>query len=328
MRRVSRIFFSVLPFLICASLLYAALFIKPSVSGASIKPAPIERRDKFFGIEVPAKGSVWAAGTNGKVILSQDGGKNWTVQVSPVKQHLQDIAAWDEQRAVAVGNEGVVILTRDGGKTWQEVKAPRSEVANKLIKVIVVPGGQAWTVGAMGAVLYSKDFGSTWERRIKEEDVAWNGITFVDAKVAWVVGEFGRMLRTTDGGVTWKPRDSPTKRSLNAVAFRDAMHGVAVGLEGTVLKTDNGGVSWSQVQSVTGEHLFDVVWDGTAWISIGTKGTVLRGEKNGTIWRYSRLSEYDLSWHTKGIRKFGALYMAGSTIGVLRDGKWHQFKAT
>lgn len=327
MKRVTRVFFSVLPFLICAGLLYAALFVKPSVTGASIKPAPIERRDRFFGIETPAENVLWAAGTNGKVIQSRDGGKGWAVQVTPVNQHLQDIAAWDEQRAVAVGNEGVVILTRDAGKTWQETKAPRSEVANKLIRVIVSPGGEAWAVGVMGAVLQSKDYGVTWERRIKEEDVTWNDITFVNTKVAWIVGEFGRMLRTTDGGATWKPRDSPTKRSLNAVAFRDAMHGVAVGLEGTLLKTDDGGTTWSQVPTATGEHLFDVVWNGAEWISVGTKGAILKGDKTGATWQHSRLSEYDLSWHTKGINKFGALYMAGSTLGVLRDGKWHPFNA-
>lgn len=327
MRRVMGVFFSMLPFFVIAGLLWAALFLKPQVVGTSIKPAPIERRDKFYGIDLPAKDVIWAVGNNGKVVFSKDNGISWTVQGTPVRHHLQDIAAWDEQRAVAVGNEGTIIVTRDGGKTWNEVNPPRSEVANKLIRVRITADGDAWTVGSMGTVLLSKDNGATWQRKIKEQDVALNDITFIDSKIAWVVGEFGHMFHTTDGGLNWKQRDSPVKSSLNAIVFRDKAHGIAVGMEGVILKTDDGGNKWIQVSKVTSEHLFDVVWDGELWLSVGTKGTFLKGDKTGTGWKFGRLSEYDLSWHTKVIKKFGAVYMAGNTIGDLRDGKWHAFKS-
>ncbi len=325
MKRIMSFIMSVLPFLICGGLLGAALFIKPKAVGNSIDPPVIGRRDRLYGFTVLDKGVLWAAGNDGKVIRSDDGGDTWMEQKTLVRLHLQDIGAWTSEKAVAVGNQGVVIVTQDGGKTWKEVEVPKSSVANKLIRVRVFADGTAWAVGEMGALLRSGDFGVSWERMAKEEDVAWNDVYFFDSRSGLVVGEFGRIMATADSGKTWRPVSSPVKSSLMGVRFRDADHGVAVGMEGMVLKSDNGGKSWSPVQKATKEHLFAVDGDKSGWVITGDKGVVLRADASGSGWKSSRLGENDLSWHTEVHKKGNDVYMSGNTIGVFRDGKWRIF---
>ncbi|MGB7631252.1 MAG: YCF48-related protein [Candidatus Deferrimicrobium sp.] len=326
MKRLSSIILAVLPFLICGGLLWSALFIKPKAIGKSIEPPVIGRRDRLYGFTVLDNGVLWAAGNDGKVIRSEDGGETWAEQKTPVQVNMQDLDAWTPEKAVAVGNQGVVIDTQDGGKTWKEVNAPKSTVANKLIRVRVFPDGEAWAVGEMGAVLRSKDFGVSWERMMKEEDVAWNDVYFFNSRSGLVVGEFGRIKSTTDGGKTWRSVSSPVKNSLMGVYFRDAEHGVAVGMEGVVLKSDDGGKSWSLMPKVTEEHLFAVDGDKNGWVASGDKGIILRSNASGVEWKSSRLSENDLSWHTKVKKKGDDIYLSGNTIGVVRDGKWQIFR--
>ncbi len=328
-RRLYSHFWSAAPFLIIGGLLAAALFIKPKAVGKTIEPPPIDRRDRFYGIAVPDPNVIWAAGNGGKVIRSEDGGKSWNVQETPVTFHLQDIAAWDVRKAVAVGNQGVIIVTGNGGKTWKEVQAPKSEVANKLVRVKTLPDGSAWAVGEMGAILSSKDYGATWTRRSKEEDVGWNGIAFADAKNGWIVGEFGRMLRTADGGNTWRPVKGPVGSSLMSVAFRDAANGAACGFEGLVLVTADGGRSWKAANRATKTHLLDVAWDGGAWVAVGSKGTIVKSDAAGREWTARRLSDQDLAWHTKIVAgaKGGVIYVSGATTGVLEGGKWNVYRS-
>lgn len=328
MQRFFKFLLSGIPFLIIIGLLVVAVLVKPESVGKSIPPPVLERRDQFYGITVPEKDVIWIAGTGGKIVRSNDGGKTWAIQATNSRQHIQDISAWDSQRAVVVGNQGVVFVTGDGGRSWKEVQVPKSSVANKLIRVKTFPDGSAWTIGEMGAVLVTHDYGTTWTRQSKEEDVGWNDVTFIDSKTGFIVGEFGRILHTTDGGVHWQSLSNPVKSSLTGISFKDAKNGVAVGMEGVVLLTSNGGKTWKEQTSMTKVHLFDIAWEGNGWRAVGGKGLSVIGDKTGTTWKIARLSEKDLSWHTRVISRFSATYISGATTGVLDNGSLNIFKST
>lgn len=313
---------SSLPLLIIGGLFYAAFFIKWEPVIGLLRAPAIERRDAFYGVAAPSASLVWAAGSYGKVVRSDDGGATWTIQPTPATAHLQAIAAWDEKRAVAVGNAGTVIVTGDGGATWREVAVPRSEVANKLLQVRAYPGGVGWAVGEVGAVLVTRDYGAAWRRAMDEKDQAWNDLFFL-GQDGWLVGEFGQMARTRDGGATWSPMASPLKSSLMSVHFRDARHGVAVGLAGAVLVTDDGGATWREVPRVTREHLNAVIWDGERWLVVGDKGVRVIGSPDGNTWKGGRISDQDLSWRTQIVRAGERLFLAGANLAVLQGERLH-----
>lgn len=317
--------FSIFPLVLIAGLLWVALYVKPEVTGKSIPPPPIDRRDRLFGVVSPEKNVIWAVGSVGKVIRSNDEGKSFFVQNTPLDVNFQDIAAWDARRAVVVGNQGAVIVTQDGGKTWKEVTTPLSKVTNKFIRVKVYPDGKAWIVGEMGAVLFSSDYGETWVRRVEEKDVGRNDISFASSKNGWVVGEMGEMLHTTDGGKTWKESKDPPGTSLMAVAFRDNNHGTIVGMNGRVLLTSNGGKKWNPVDNTMRIHLFDVTWNGHNWLAVGEKGYIVIGDDSGQQWRAVHLSDSDLSSHVEIHWAWDSAYLGGGTLGRWKDGKWNIF---
>lgn len=319
-RSVVALLTAISPMLIIGGLFYAAVFVKAEQNIASLEAPAIERRDVFFGAVAPKGDVLWAAGSYGKIVRSDDGGQSWTVQETPVDAHLQAIAAWDADRAVAVGNRGVVLITTDGGRTWRGIDVPRSEVANKLMQVRTYPGGVGWAVGEVGAVLHTRDYGATWTRAMEEKDQAWNDVFFLGDD-GWMVGEFGRIVLTRNGGKDWEEINSSLESSLMSVHFRDSTNGVAVGLSGAVLETGDGGVTWTEVDRVTREHLNCVIWDVNQWVAVGDKGVRVTGEADGAGWKGGRISEQDLSWRTQIIHVGDGFLLAGANLALLENGK-------
>lgn len=311
--------------LVVAAMQSEALVPEPGVEAVDIPEPPIEVRDQLYGLAVPEPGVLWVAGNYGKIVRSDDGGRSWGIQPTHTEANLQDLAAWNTDQAVAVGNGGVVLVTSDGGASWEEREAPQSEIVNKLFRVETREGGLAWAVGAGGMIVHSGDYGASWQRRSEVEDVAWNGIAFVDDDTGWAVGEFGRIQHTTDGGLSWEAQESPVERSLMAVAFRDPERGVAVGLDGLILRTDDGGSSWTVMESEAAVHLYDVLWDGDRWLVAGDGGTVLTGDPEAREWAVHPLGGHELGWHTEAFPLPEAVLLVGASQGTWRDGTWQRF---
>lgn len=325
MERLIRICLAGIPWLIIGGLLWAALFIKPQPVGASLQPPALERRDNYYGIALGREGSLLAVGTSGKILRIDPVSERAELVPAPTDQALQDIATWDGERAVAVGNDGVILVSADGGAVWELVAdVPRSEIANKLIRVKTAAGGVAVASGEMGALLMTRDFGATWVRIRDEEDLAWNDVALVGALRLVVVGEFGRVLISEDGGITWTEPSEPVPSSLMSIAFRDAHNGVAVGLEGVVLTTSDGGLGWTQVDLGIAEHLFDVTWDAAnhRWIGAGALGRWVSADSAAQSWEAGRLDERDLSWHTRVLPLNGQTWFSGANLGRWDGRAW------
>lgn len=320
---------------VVGALLYLAFYYHPTVHIDPVKPSPFGYRNAFYGVTLPGDGTdtaaaavVWAAGTQGRVVRSEDGGGSWTIQDTPTTEHLQDIAAWDLRSALAVGDRGTILRTDDGGRSWEAVAVALHEWSRQLLQVYVEPGtDRAWIVGSYGAVLRSADRGRSWQRVHDEEDVAWNDIVRAPGGGVWIAGEFGRLKRSYDEGASWEEVAVDGGVSLMALAFADAEHGLAVGLSGTVLRTLDGGASWQLAESRLSEHLFDVIWDGERYVAVGDHGRYASAGLRGDDWEKSTLAENYFNWHTKiaasGARSY---YLAGADLGRLDGGGvWRTF---
>lgn len=339
---------AILPWIIIGLLFWAGFAWKLQPTGETVQPPPLEKRDKFYGIATPAPGVIWLAGNYGKVIRSDDDGATWTRQNVPLQVNLQDIGAWDADRAVAVGNGGRVMRTTDGGRTWTAVTAPTSTVANKLLRVRVRPDGSAWAVGEYGMIIYSADFGATWAERREPQDVVLSDIAFAGANDVWVVGEFGRMIHSTDGGKHWTDAPKQVESSLTGIVFRDPQNGVAVGLEGVILVTADGGATWKRVartladtdtggasslaesvrRNLLTEHLLGLEWieESKSWFAVGNKGVWALAAEDAGTWQTGLVGVRDLAWHT-GIGHIGVkIYISGQNAGEFSPGSYRTFR--
>jgi photosystem II stability/assembly factor-like uncharacterized protein len=315
------------PWLIIAGLLYAGLFIKPKSTGSAVYPPAIDRNDLLLGAASSGDKTAWLVGNFGKILRTDDGGDHWRLQKSGTNEHLQDIDAWDANHALVVGNNGILLQTKDGGNSWSKINVPRSDIANKIIRVHTLPGGEAWAVGEVGKILHSSDYGQTWTRMRPEEDVIVNDIAVVAPDNIWAVGEYGRMFHSRDQGKTWQDVKTLSQGSITAVAFRDAQNGVAVGVDGAILWTSNGGGEWHFVPGEkTGniQHLFAVQWDAAenSWIATGNKGVWVRADPTMTKFTGGKFSSSDLSPHTKIVFMGNKAIVAGAHAGLWDRHSW------
>ncbi len=318
-RRIPKLLTSAAPVVLIGALLYAGIFIKPSPHGAEVANPAFERGDQFYGISVSTSGAsrtILLAGAHGKLLRSTDDGKTWTLSNAHIDGVLQDVGSWSDGRSIAVGDRGAVLVSGAGARDWHQVNVPLSGISNKLLRVRLLPDGEAWAVGEGGVMLHTSDYGGTWTNRGTLEDIAWNDVALY-GKHGVAIGEFGRITLTDDGGKTWHSVPSPVKSSLMAVAFRDSSNVIAVGLSGTILSSADGGEHWTQLPVATREHLFDVVWSGADWIATGDKGVVARGDPAGDLWRISRVSDRSRGWYVRVAVSRQNCYFVGSAFAAV-----------
>jgi photosystem II stability/assembly factor-like uncharacterized protein len=321
-QKLAKLILSIMPWAIVGTLLWAGIFVKPTAVIEEVIPPEINVRDNIFGISKVSSDVYMATGNYGKILISSDKGRTWENQTTPVESHLQDITSWDEKQSVAVGNNGVTLRTEDGGKTWIEVESPKSETANKLLRVHSYPNGEAWAVGEMGMILQSNDYGQTWNQMREEEDVFMNDIVRVDDTTLYIAGEFGLIFKSTDNGKTWKDTQTDSPNSFTAVAFRTPQEGVVVGLGGAIVATQDGGETWTYIdpkQSAMTEHLMDVDWsdETNEWIAVGNKGKWIKFSADMTQFDSRNMSNTDLTSHTELVIDGSSFLSVGQTVGSM-----------
>ncbi len=328
-QKILKLIISILPWAIVGTLLWAGIFVKPTAVIEEVIPPVIDVRDNIFGLSHVKGGTYLAAGNYGKILISTDKGRSWKNQNSTVQSHLQDIATWDEKHSVAVGNGGVTLITEDGGDTWEEVESPKSDVANKLLRVHDYPNGEAWAVGEMGMILQTNDYGKTWIQMREEEDVFMNDIYRADENTLYIAGEFGLIFKSADNGETWTDTQTDSPNSFTSIKFRDSQNGVAVGLGGAIVATHDAGETWKYIEpkiSEMTEHLMDVDWSAATneWIAVGNKGKWIRFSDDLTEFHSRNLSDTDLTSHTELVLNGETFLAVGQTLGELdlKTNKW------
>lgn len=120
----------------------------------------------FFGAHLISASEALAAGLDGKVARTVDGGKTW--RFDPMKLDFP--------------------------------------IVDPLYQPLVTTDGHAWAVGAAGEVVHRGPGEAEWTRAdLGMQIYTWlRAIDFADAQNGWLVGGYGTILRTGDGGKTWR----------------------------------------------------------------------------------------------------------------------------
>lgn len=121
----------------------------------------------FFGVHFVNTQEGIAAGLEGKIARTKDGGQTWAFDKVDEKIAVED----------------------------------------PLYAPFLFPDGKAWVVGAGGEVLTREPGQEAWKRaKLGMRLFTWlRGVDFFDHNNGWIVGGFGTILKTKDGGKTWTP---------------------------------------------------------------------------------------------------------------------------
>lgn len=246
-----------------------------SEDGKTWNQAAIPTRATLTSIAT-ADGMLWAAGHDGVIVHSTDGGQTWTRRraapwsydiVDPSEGvPVMDLLFTDASHGFAVGAYSLMLVTTDGGVTWspQNVLGDSAEEPAPAEDEPAADTGDDWTFDASDLELDA------------EADPHFNAITRAGSGALVIVGERGAFFRSRDGGGTWERRRLPYEGSMFGVLAWEGEHLLAFGLRGNVLESHDLGSTWTQVEtgvstSLMGGHALD---NGGA-ILVGANGVVL-----------------------------------------------------
>lgn len=183
---------------------------------------------------------IYAAGTNGKIIKSADGGVSWTHQESNTTEKLNSIFFANDTLGWVAGENGQLLKTTDGGNTWQTKTTGTSA---PLYSIDFLDPDNGWVVGDLGNVLVTIDGGETWNPQSIGSLDSLRSVSFTDANNGWAVGVRGKIYKYD--GAAWSPQTSGVATDLNAVHFVNSTTGYTGGRNYVILKTTDGGNTWT-----------------------------------------------------------------------------------
>ena len=232
---------------------------------------------------------VWTSGSQGKVLLTMDGGTNWSdVSVPDCDDtEFRSLHAWDALRALVfdVSPLGRAFMTTDGGVNWELVyKSPVEGVFFNSLKFADDKLGIAISdpIDDQVFILKTEDGGLNWER-LNNTPVSFDGeinfaasntcIEYLPSGEIYIVtgGSKSRVLSSMDHGTSWHFFETPAitggSAGLFSVNFISSNSGVAVGgdfndpaREGVrAIATSDGGRHWQEVESMPAAYRSCVV---------------------------------------------------------------------
>jgi photosystem II stability/assembly factor-like uncharacterized protein len=232
----------------------------------------------------PSSTQGWAVGGAGMIIMTTNGGSNWSTQESGTQEFLRGVCAESTSHVWAVGDNGMILVTSDGGNTWTIQNANTTDGFNQIF---AVDANTAWICGDAGLILVTTNGGSTWTAQTTGTSNNINDICFADAQNGWAVGSQKTFLRTTNGGATWTSQ-TPMGPVIDMLGlfFLNAQKGWAVGGFGRVFLTTNAGATW-QAANITGttDDLNKVLFlDQQTGVAVGENGAMIRSTNGGLGW--------------------------------------------
>jgi photosystem II stability/assembly factor-like uncharacterized protein len=204
----------------------------------------MDQPDQIENLRFIDSGHGWAWGGGQKnehteqpgiLLVTIDGGSNWSEVPYPFDQNLSSVFFLDAQHAWASSFGGSFYRTTDGGLNWAPVQTKLPEDVFKSI--FFTDESNGWVVGRSGRLANTTDGGRTWKKIYKiKDEFKMNDIFFNDRNRGWAVGEQGAILYTPDAGESWIDVGAPVPARFMDIVFVNDRTGFAVGLAGAVLK--------------------------------------------------------------------------------------------
>jgi photosystem II stability/assembly factor-like uncharacterized protein len=209
---------------------------------------------------------IYAAGQDGLIMKTVDGGKSWQSfyqRANMVSPNINGIFFVNENVGYTASSYSLAAKTVDGGATWTVVRKDSTSATHTIQAVHFVDENRGCFVGRDGTKIdltyQTTDGGATLTLQKNLCATALRGVAFYDALKGISVGEKLKAMYTTDGGTTWTAstfNGVPTASAaanLREVTFVNATTAVAVG-DKIVLRSTDGGATWNYVEVAGMEH--------------------------------------------------------------------------
>jgi len=210
-------------------------------------------------IIAPDNLNIVAAGDNGKILRSANGGNTWA-RYTIGAVNYKSISSFGDDVWLG-GSDGKVYKT---SKINSPVNGFSTGTTNSLNGISFISISEGYACADGGLVYKSTDAGFTWSLRNSGiPNVKLNAINFRDANYGVTVGDNGKIYLTDNGGASWTAVNSGTTRNLLAVKVFTAgtiitgEWGTLISLTGITAANINTRVN-SDIKAVSGTSFNDV----------------------------------------------------------------------
>jgi photosystem II stability/assembly factor-like uncharacterized protein len=230
----------------------ALVFLPQPASATDTRPfadAPLR------AIQFVDKQEGWAAGADGVIWHTIDGGQHWDRQPTGTRAALRAVhflnpytgwAVGREELPHAGGSNGVVLFTDDGGLHWTRLPGPPLPGLNCLrffddrTGLVAGDGSDLYPAGLFA----TRDGGRTWHPAPGARCPTWLACDFRDAQSGVLAGAWGRLATIRDGVFNPADVDKLGGRGVRSVRVH-GRRAVAAGQNGLVLLShDTAGDRW------------------------------------------------------------------------------------
>jgi photosystem II stability/assembly factor-like uncharacterized protein len=258
----------------------------------------------------------WAAGEDGTIIHTSNGGINWIQQSSSVFYTIYSIDFINQSTgwAVAVGGfqTGTAIMkTTNAGVNWSFYTYPDSN--QFFYKILFDDASTGWMGGYNGVKVKSTNGGANWFPTQNDSNPAStypvNNINFYNKNYGFACGGIydlaGVIWKTTNGGLFWSTY-VVSSEPLNDIYYFDSSNVILTGgdfeIGAQIIKTTNAGVDWEYVPlnafGIARAISFRTPSEG--WIVLGFSAHFMVSTNSGINWSLINATEnselYDIQF--------------------------------
>ncbi len=190
----------------------------------------------FNSICSPDGNLVLAAGNNGNLFRSSDGGVNYSSKPQG-SLNLNSVFAMNSKAWIA-GSSGSIMISSNSANTF----TPYTFTTNDLRSVYFVDENTGWVVGDNGTIGKTVNGGVNWTANISPVSVNLRSVKFLNSTNGVACGDGGKVIYTIDGGALWREYVTPTTKTLLAIDMK-GNNVIATGIDGFIIKYN--GSTWS-----------------------------------------------------------------------------------
>jgi photosystem II stability/assembly factor-like uncharacterized protein len=152
----------------------------------------------------------WAVGENGVILVTTDGGSNWTKQTSGTSQHLYALQSIAGDSVVAGGAAGTVARTRNAGM---------AAITTQNLNAVYFKGDTGYVVGDAGVSLRTSNGGASWSAMTGSTRNLYATFISPSGNNVYAVGAQGTYMTSSNAyfSSSWDVRSSGTSQALRAV---------------------------------------------------------------------------------------------------------------